>query len=628
MQPSKPLRERRQQRYRLLVALALAGFGATVLGLGRLQLVDGKKYADLARENRVRPEVLRAPRGTIYDRHGELLADSAPSFGIVFRPFPAESTQRVRETMSPAWLADVGALVELDSAEVRHRVDLANRTGQSAVLKRDAPFAMLAAAEEIRSGLPGIEVQVEPLRHYPYGTLAAHLLGYAGEVGAAELDTLADAGYRPGDLIGRSGVERSYEDFLRGQDGVEYVVVNARGRRVSTLKESGARAPVPGQDLMLTLDLKVQRALEEAMADVPRGAAVVLDPRDGGILALVSRPAFDPNEFSHGLSQARWKEIGGGGANPLLNRAIQGVYPPGSTFKIVTMTAALLHGVAREDTRLAPCTGGMVYGGRRFACWDHRGHGSLDLVEALQHSCDVYFYQLGLRLGLAGLEQTAKALGLGARTGVDLPQEARGLIPDAAYYDRRWGVGRWRSGLLLNLAIGQGELLLTPLQLALVAAEAASDGRPLRPHLVERVVSAGTFRPGRPRQPGLPSDPAVWRPVQEAMERAVAAGTGTAARVPGVRVAGKTGTAQNPHGQDHALFVCYAPVDSPRVAMAIVVENAGHGGSIAAPRAGAMMRRLFLPDSLQRPAQPGAARSARRDSVWPAVRDTGGVNGD
>ena len=624
MQPSKPLRERRHQRYRLFVALTLTGFGLTVLGLLRLQVVDGQKYAGLAKENRVRPEVLRAPRGTIYDRHGELLADSAPSFGIVFRPFPTESTQRVLETMSPAWLVRVGAMVELDSAEVRRRVNFANLTGQSALLKRDAPFAMLAGVEETRSELPGIEVQVEPLRHYPYGTLAAHLLGYAGEISGPELDTLAAAGYRPGDLIGRTGVERSYEDILRGQDGVEYVVVNARGRRVSTLKESGARAPVPGQDLVLTLDLKVQRALEEAMADVPRGAAVVLDPRDGGILGLVSRPAFDPNEFSHGLSRTRWKELSEGGANPLLDRAIQGVYPPGSTFKIVTMTAALAHGVARADTRLAPCSGGMNFGGRWFACWDHRGHGSLDLVEALQHSCDVYFYQLGLKLGLSGLEETAKAMGLGARTGVDLPQEARGLIPSTAYYDRRWGRGRWRSGLLLNLAIGQGELLLTPLQLALVVAEAASDGRPLRPHVVERIGGARAFRPARPTQPGLPSEPAVWDPVHQAMELVVAAGTGGAARVPGVRVAGKTGTAQNPHGQDHALFVCYAPVDSPRVAVAIVVENAGHGGSIAAPRAGTMLKRLFLPDSLQRP----VVRAAVRDSARPAARDTGVVIGD
>lgn len=624
MLPSKQLRDRRLPAYHVVAGAVLAGFGIVLAGLVFLQLFRGQHYAELARENRVRPEVLRAPRGAIYDRNGELLADSAPCFGIVFQPFPAESTERVRETASLDWLARVAALIGVDSAEVRRQVELANRTGQSAVLLREAPFAVRAAVEELRVELPGIEVQVEPLRNYPHGSLAAHLLGYAGEINRAELDTLEAAGYRSGDLIGRTGVERRYEDHLRGRDGVEYVVVNARGRRVSTLSESGARLPEPGQDLTLTLDLKVQRALEEAMADVARGAAVALDPRDGGILALVSRPAYDPNEFSHGLSRARWRELSGGGANPLLNRAIQGVYPPGSTFKIVTMSAALLHGLARPDTRLAPCGGGMYYGGRRFACWEHRGHGSLDLIGALQHSCDVYFYQLGLRLGLADLGQTARAFGLGARTGVDLPQEARGLIPNAAYYDRRWGAGRWRSGLLLNLAIGQGELLLTPLQMALVAAEAANQGRPLRPHLVARVGRDRIFRPERPVQPGFAADPAIWGPVREAMELAVSAGTGGAARVPGVRVAGKTGTAQNPHGEDHALFVCFAPVDSPVVAVAVVVENAGHGGSVAAPRAGALLRRMFLPDSLQAPVR----RRAVADTAHVAAPDSEVVEGD
>jgi len=625
LHPSNPARELRHRRFQALAGVALAGFTAAVVGLLLLQVVEAQKYAGLAKENRVRAEVLRAPRGAIYDRDGDLLADSAPSWSILFQPFPAESAARARESQTPVWLARIAWLVELDSAEVRRRVEQANLTGQSAVLRRDAPFSVLAAVEENRAELPGLEVQMEPLRHYPHGTLAAHLLGYAGEVGSGELDSLQDAGYRPGDLIGRTGVERAYEDILRGEDGMEYVVVNARGRRVSTLKESGAHAPVPGQDLRLTVDLDVQRALEDAMADVARGAAVALDPRDGGILGLVSRPVYDPNEFSHGLSHARWRELTEGGANPLLDRAIQGVYPPGSTFKIVTMTAALSHGVATPETRLAPCMGGMTFGGRWFGCWEKKGHGSLDLIGALQHSCDVYFYQLGRRVGLPALEQTARAYGLGARTGVDLPQESRGLIPSPSYYDKRWGTGRWPGGVMLNLGIGQGELLLTPLQLALLAAEVADDGRPLRPHLVQRLGKDATFRPARPAQPGLELDAGLWESVHEALELAVTNGTGGSARVPGVRVGGKTGTAQNPHGQDHALFVCFAPIDSPRIAISVVVENAGHGSSAAAPRAGAVLRRLFLPDSLLR-------AQARADSLWRArkraARDTAEVSGD
>jgi penicillin-binding protein 2 len=600
MRSASPARRDRERRFAALVALTLAGFALIVLGLLRLQVADHEHYRQLSEENRVRLEVLRAPRGAIFDRNGDLLADSYPSFNIVFRPMPAESTERARVSVRPEWLQRVSALVEADTTLVRQLVRVANRSGQTAVLRRNAPSAVLAAVEESRGELPGLEVLVEPLRRYPHGTLAAHLLGYAGEVNDRELVARADEGYRAGDLIGRTGVERSFEGILRGRDGAEYVVVNAMGKRVSTLTEVPPRPPVPGRRLVLTLDLKVQRALEEAMAGVDRGAAVALDPRDGGILGMVSRPAYDPNEFSHGLTWARWKDLSGGGSNPLLNRAIQGLYPPGSTFKIVTMIAALRSGIARPETQLRPCTGSYLFGGRSFGCWKRSGHGSLDFVSAIQHSCDVYFYQVGLRLGLPRLEATARALGVGGRTGVDLPQESGGFMPSPAWYDKRWGGGRWRKGVLLNLAIGQGEILMTPLQLALVAAEASGDGRALRPHVVRRVGEGPAGEPGRPVQTGVAADAMVWEALHRGLQGVVDAGTGTAARVPGIAVAGKTGTAQNPHGRDHALFVCYAPADHPTIALAFVVENSGHGGSIAAPLAGQTLRRLFMPDSVQR----------------------------
>lgn len=615
MPPSNPGRPIREGRARVLLGAVLAGFSLVVVGLLVLQVVRHDEFVELSKENRVRLEILRAPRGSIYDRHGDLLADSAPSFSVVFRPFPAESARRRSASLDRRWIAKVADLVALDSADVRSRVAAANRSGQTAMLRHDAPFAVRAGVEEEKPDLPGIEVQMEPLRHYPHGTLAAHLLGYAGEVNSGELEEFADRGYRPGDLVGRTGVEHQYEDILRGADGAEFVVVNAAGKRVSTLTEGPPQVPRRGHDMVLTLDLQVQRAMEEAMADVDRGAAVALDPRDGGILGLVSRPAYDPNEFSHGLTWARWKQLTSGGANPLLDRAIQGIYPPGSTFKTVTMTAALETGVATRDTRLQPCMGSYLFGGRAFGCWEHRGHGSLDFVQAIAHSCDVYFYQIGLRLGLEPLAQTARAFGLGQKTGVDLPQEGRGLIPTPAYYDRLWGAGRWRKGLLLNLAIGQGELLATPLQLALMMAEVAGNGRPLRPHLVQEVRGVPGFRSDHPLQSGVAASPAVWQTVRDGLEEVVAAGTGGGAKVPGVRVAGKTGTAQNPHGKDHALFACFAPVDNPTIALAIVVENAGHGSTFAAPRAGQILRRLLLPDSLQHVPAPRAVPAAADTSA-------------
>jgi penicillin-binding protein 2 len=597
MYPSNPARRSKETRFQVFALIALGGFALVGAGLLRLQVAQHERYLRLADENRVRLEVLRAPRGAIFDRRGEKLVDNSPSFNIVFRPMPAESAQRARATIEAEWLRRVAQLVDEDTSEVRELVRFANLSGRTAVLRQNAPFGVLAAVEENRGELPGLEVVVEPMRRYPHGALASHLLGYAGEINEAELEERREQTYRPGDLIGRTGVERSYEDALRGQDGAEFVVVNAMGKRVATLTEEPPRPPVAGHDLILTIDLKVQQALEDAMADVARGAAVAIDPRDGGILGIVSRPAFDPNEFSQGLSPARWRELASGGANPLLNRAIQGVYPPGSTFKIVTMLAALRAGVARPETHLTPCAGSFHFGGRAFGCWRRTGHGSLNFVEAIQHSCDVYFYQIGIRLGLPRLEAAARAFGLGDRTGIDLPGEAKGLIPSEAWYEKHWGKGRMRRGLLLNLAIGQGELLVTPIQLALMAAEVASSGEPVRPHVVMKVRGAEENLE-RPLQPGAAADPEVWHAVQRGLELVVQQGTGTAARVPDVRVAGKTGTAQNPHGKDHALFVCYAPVERPTIALAVVVENSGHGGSVAAPRAGKALRRVFLPDSL------------------------------
>jgi penicillin-binding protein 2 len=294
----------------------------------------------------------------------------------------------------------------------------------------------------------------------------------------------------------------------------------------------------------------------------------------------------------------RWNELTESEGNPLLDRAIQGAYPPGSTFKIVSMMAGLRAGVVRPGSRFpTPCIGRYQFGGRSFACWNPKGHGSLDLVGALVNSCDVYFYQLGLALGLPRLEQAARDFGLGERTGVDLPQEGKGLVPSASWYDRRWGVGRWRKGLLLNLAIGQGELLVTPIQLAVMVAEAANGGHPLRPHLVREVRGALDAHPPRPMHTGFDADPSAWAALHEGLLDVVDHGTGTTARVPGVEVAGKTGSAQNPHGRTHALFVCYAPADHPQLAMSFVIENIGHGGTYAAPLAAQVIRRVLVNDT-------------------------------
>ena len=596
----------------MLAGVALTGFALVLLGLLRLQVVQHDELQRLAEQNRIRLDVLRAPRGAIRDRFGRLLADNQPSFDVVFRPMPAESVTRARTLVRSDWIARVASLVQDDTLSVRRHVLEANRTGQTAVLRRNAPWAVMAAVEEMRQDLPGLDVSVAPIRRYPEGSMAAQLLGYAGEINDQELEDREDDGYRLGDLIGKTGVEKRYEEVLRGQDGAEFVVVNAMGKRVSTLSEGPPRLPVAGHDVRLTIDLDIQRSLDDAMIDIEHGAAVAIDPRDGSVLAMVSKPVFDPNEFSRGISFARWKELSAGGGNPLLNRAIQSAYPPGSTFKVVSMVAGLRFGIVRPDSHEpTSCNGGFWFGGRRFACWDHRGHGSVDLVTALELSCDVYFYQLGLQLGLDHLQNTARALGLGEKTGIDLPAETRGLVPTEAYYDKHFKSGHWPRGVLLNLGIGQGELLASPLQLALMTAVVANGGHPLRPHVVQSIQGVPEFKVDRPVEPGIETDPAVWEAVHEGMRRVVDAGTAKAARVPGIVVAGKTGTAQNPHGKDHALFVCYAPADHPTIAIAMVAENMGHGGVICAPLVGQVLRRIFLGDSLTI----AKRAAARRDSI-------------
>jgi penicillin-binding protein 2 len=584
----------------------VAGFFVIALGLLRLQVLQHEELTRLSDQNRVRLDVIRAPRGVIRDRFGRVLADNQPSFDIVYRPAPVESTMRVRAVVHSDWLLRVAGVIEDDTLGVRRKVVEANRTGQTAVLRRAVPYAVMAAVEESRPDLPGIDVQVAPIRRYPHGTLAAQLLGYAGEINDRELAAREGKGYGLGDLIGKTGVESRYEEVLRGQDGAEFVVVNAMGRRVTMLEGGPPRMPVPGRDVTLTLDLDVQRALEEAMSNVRRGAAVVMDPRDGSVLAMVSKPVFDPNEFSRGISFARWKELNSGGAYPLLNRAIQSSYPPGSTFKVVTLLAGLERGLISANSHEAQgCTGGYYFGGRRFGCWKHEGHGNLNTLDALANSCDVYFYQLGLRMGLDPLQATARACGLGEKTGIDLPAETRGLVPTSAYYNKRFHTkGNWPRGVLLNLGIGQGELLTSPVQLATMTSVVANGGKAVRPHVVRSLQGAEGQPLERPVEAGVQASAESWNTVHDAMRRVVEAGTAGAVRLPYVTVGGKTGTAQNPHGQDHALFVCFAPVDSPRVAMAIVAENSGHGGSVSAPIAAAVLKRMFAPDTTRVVAPP------------------------
>jgi penicillin-binding protein 2 len=579
------------------------------LRLFYLQAVDHERLHELARDNVLREEVLPAIRGVVRDRTGSVLVDSEPSCTVALDPFDRafRVPGRLEETLDR--LALVIAVEPQVMAET-----IAKEKGRSYLpvyLKRNADAATVAYIEEHREQFAGVSIAIEPRRRYVHGRLAAHLLGYVGEITEAELGKqlaaaaeappgrkspaaapFAGRRYERGDLIGRAGIESTFEDNLCGLNGVRLVEVNALGRRVDDLmpltRFSKLKPPVAGEEATLTIDLDVQLAAEAAFPDSLSGAVVVLDARTGGVLAALSRPTFDPNEFAVGLSREAWKKLDDDPAHPLHNRVLNSEYPPGSVFKVVTGAAALAENAVGPTETLRSCVGGYQFGNRFFGC--HHVHGSVVYADAMMVSCDAYFYQAGLRVGVDRLADYARRFGLARPTGIELG-ERKGLFPDTAWYNRNYGPGKWSKGAVLNLAIGQGEVLTTPLQLA-VMMTAIGTGRVPVPHVLH---SLGDRKVAAPEARPLDLPLAVRLRVVEALERVVGAerGTGKRARVPGVRVAGKTGTAQNPHGEDHAVFAAFAPVEAPEIAVAVIIENAGHGGEFAAPVAGEILRAYF-----------------------------------
>jgi penicillin-binding protein 2 len=617
-----------------------AALAVLVLRLFYLQVVEHERLFELARDNVLREEVLPAIRGVIRDREGRVLVDSEPSYAVALdvhdRSFrDKEKVERILERLS--------AIVQVDTETMTATINrLKGRSYQPVTLARHLDPPMVAYIEEHRDELPGVSIHVEPCRRHVYGSFAAHLLGYVGEITDQEVGqggrpraVAASDGvgpgrksrapfesrtYRSGDMIGRAGVEVAFETWLSGENGARMVEVTALGRRADLLvprtRFSEVRRPVAGEDMTLTLDLDLQLTAEAAFPSGENGAAVVIDARNGEVLACLSRPDFDPNDFAKGLTGKAWDALNNHPSHPLLNRALRSAYPPGSVFKVVTGAAALTTNSVGPYELLRSCTGGYQFGARWFGC--HKTHGYCGFSEAMMMSCDTYFYQAGLRVGLDELAQTARKFGLGSPTGIELGDKA-GLIPDSAWYDRWLGAGRWTKGLILNMAIGQGEVLATPLQLAVMMA-AAGTGQVVEPHVVKRIGRQEEAAP--PTRP-LDIPPAVRQRLVQALERVVNddRGTGGGARLPKVRVAGKTGTAQNPHGKDHAVFAAFAPVANPEVAVAVVIETIGHGGEFAAPVAGKVLSAYF--ELKRTPLDVAASAGVKSTPPATAVSSTG-----
>lgn len=572
-----------------LAAVGTVLFLAVLLGqLWNLQVLQGNEMRTLSEENRIRLRRVEATRGPVLDRFGRTLIDSRASFDAMIVPEDAHDLSSTVEVLAQ-FLKQSAAQTQavLDQAAGRPPF-------QEILVKRDLDWDEIVALETHQLDLPGASLRITPQRSYPHGERLAHTLGYVSEVTRQDLDR--DRRYRAGDLVGKFGVEHQWEAELRGVPGGQQIEVDALGRELRVLSEVEA---VPGNTLVLSIDADLQDAAEDALAE-HTGSVVALDPRTGEVLALVSHPSFDPNLFVRGIPAADWRALVEHARHPLSNRAIQGQYPPGSTFKIIMAAAALEEGIINPFTHLS-CRGSMWFGNRRFRCWKKGGHGSVNVHQALVQSCDVFFYQVGQRLGIDTIAQYARAFGLGVPTGIALENEKAGTVPDPAWKRRRFGVP-WYAGETVSVSIGQGYVTTTPLQMA-EAIAAVATGRRFRPHLVRRIESP-SGEPVREFPPEevatLPLRKTTLLQLHSALADVVNSplGTGKNARLPNVTVAGKTGTSQviqlgekRPksvelpwHQRDHAWFVAFAPVDEPEIAVVTLVEHAeGGGGAVAAP---------------------------------------------
>ncbi len=566
----------------LMIALALS---LLVSRLWHLQILDGENLRTMSENNRLR--LIRTPplRGVIYDRRGQVLVDSRPAYDVVLVPEDTPDMQKTIEALSR-----YVATGENFSSKIVVR-DVRRPSYEGIVLAKDVSWPMIAAVETHQLEIPGVTIATSTRRYYPSGGFAAHVLGYVGEISPRELAQFP--GYRMGDLIGKFGIEKKWESILRGKGGGQQIEVDATGRRLRALDTVEATA---GQSLVLTLEAGLQKKAE-SLLEGREGSIVVLDVRNGDVLAMASRPVFDPNMFARGITVDEWRDLINDPLHPLSNRAIQGQYPPGSTFKVIMAAAALEKGVVTPSTRFF-CSGGLPFGGHVFHCWKKHGHGSVDLRQAIAQSCDVYFYQVGQRLGIQAIADYARRFGLGAPLGIALDHEASGVIPDPAWKKARLGAP-WYAGETLSVAIGQGYVTATPLQMAMVAAAVANGGTVYRPHLVKRILGDD----GQPVKEYVPEvlqetkiDPRTLRLVREGMTEVVnsPSGTGKKAKLEDILVAGKTGTSQVIAGtkgkgkglprqyRDHAWFISFAPADAPEVAVACLLEHAGEGGGAAA----------------------------------------------
>ena len=608
-----------KHKFKLLFMIVAVALSLLVMRLWYVQVVKGDELRQRSENNSVRLWKIKPMRGLIMDDSRQVLVENQPSFDIVFIPNRTKDIRKVIDKIKELYTERSLTLPALSTLPGRVKPFV------PVLLERNISMEKLAVVETHALDLPGVMTEVTPVRKYLNGERTAQIIGFTGEVNREELDRNTTDKLKTGDIIGKFGIEKFLDSHLRGKSGAEQVEVNVAGKAVRSL---GRIPATTGGNVVLTIDSALQEAAWSALGN-RAGAVAVLDPRNGAVLALVSSPSFDPNLFNGGISFDDWESLSNDPGHPMENRSISGQYPPGSTYKIVVAAAALEEGLITPETTFY-CNGTFELGDRVFRCWQAKGHGNINLHRAIVESCDVYFYNLGKLLGVDRIAFYARAFGLGAPLGVDLPREKGGLIPT-----KQWKLSRfqqpWQMGETISLSIGQGYNLVTPIQLANAYATLANGGNLYRPRLVKQLESLDghvvkVFQPEK--QGVLPVRPenieiinrALWGVVNEK------GGTGYLLKRREQDVCGKTGTAQviglpqdakarktkhvSADFRDHALFVCYAPYGNPEIVVAVILENAGHGGATAAPVARKVIDTFFARKKMTQTQPPAPAQGA------------------
>jgi penicillin-binding protein 2 len=590
-----------KEKIRIVVVIFLVAVCVLIARLGYLQIIKGSEFKKKSENNSVRYRLIKQLRGLIMDRNGNVLVDNKPSFDVLYMPNKNKANKLSVEKLKEIY--------ESKSMELPFDQALLKNAKPYLPVKLDKNVSMekVALVETNALNLPGVYVDVSPIRLYLDGEILSPVIGYTGEISKEEMEKDNDK-YAYGDVSGKHGLERFFDEYVRGRRGAELVEVNVYGREIKNL---GRKEPASGYNMMLTIDADLQKAAWDAIAG-KAGSAVVMDPRDGEILAMVSSPSFDPNLFNEGISSDQWNQLQNNPFAPLSNKAISGQYPPGSTYKLIVAAAALEEGVISPDTKIF-CNGSFTLGNRTYRCWKKGGHGHVDLHKAIVESCDVYFYTVGKVLGVDKIAEYAKRFGYGELAGIDLPNEKSGLVPT-----KEWKLNKkkevWQLGETISISIGQGYNLVTTLQLANAFGAFANGGTLWRPYIVKQIESSDgkVYKEFSPVKKGeLNLSTKTIEILNDALRGVVnePGGTGQNAKLSGIEVCGKTGTSQvlglpqnekarrmrviRAFYKDHALFACYAPSKSPEIVVAVILENAGGGGAVAAPVARRILTAYF-----------------------------------